>query len=428
MSDSDPSTSSPRPLFRGEALKREARLDAILLEHSVRSWIVTLFATCVVSAVALFLTLGEYTRRARVTGQLVPEGGLVPINAPAAGFLTMVLVNEGDQVKRGDTVAKLAIRRALLDVGDSYSLVGESIRARRENLETGHRSELDMLRSQRSSLQRQVAWANSEIDAARETIDSKRQRLDSSSQKLLRMKELVKDGFVSADQVQQQQATTLEDTSELRDAERVLASLRRQVEQLELSLREIPAREAQLAAMHERAKLDVNLAQIANDSQNEIKVVAPASGIVTTRVANPGLSVTPDTSLITISPADRLLEARMLVPSRSVGLIEVGQRVKMRYPAFPYQKFGQYEGTISNISRSALTENEIRTLTGNASPGPEPLYKVTVTLRDQHVRAYGREAQLRAGMQCEADIFLEHRRLIEWLFEPLYALNQRLET
>jgi membrane fusion protein len=33
---------------------------------------------------------------------------------------------------------------------------------------------------------------------------------------------------------------------------------------------------------------------------------------------------------------------------------------------------------------------------------------------------------LAAGMRLQADVLLERRRLVEWLFEPLLGLRQRL--
>jgi membrane fusion protein len=41
------------------------------------------------------------------------------------------------------------------------------------------------------------------------------------------------------------------------------------------------------------------------------------------------------------------------------------------------------------------------------------------------VAAYGRDEPLQAGMQVEANVFLDRRRLIEWVFEPLFSLAGR---
>ena len=43
----------------------------------------------------------------------------------------------------------------------------------------------------------------------------------------------------------------------------------------------------------------------------------------------------------------------------------------------------------------------------------------------QAIDAYGKPEPLKAGMQVEADILLDRRRLIEWIFEPLLSLSGR---
>jgi membrane fusion protein len=53
----------------------------------------------------------------------------------------------------------------------------------------------------------------------------------------------------------------------------------------------------------------------------------------------------------------------------------------------------------------------------------EPLYRVTVSLARQTAVAYGEPLALQPGMQLEADVVLEERRLFEWVLEPLYTLT-----
>jgi membrane fusion protein len=56
----------------------------------------------------------------------------------------------------------------------------------------------------------------------------------------------------------------------------------------------------------------------------------------------------------------------------------------------------------------------------------EPLYRIKVRLASQSIDAYGHAEALKAGMQVEADILLDRRRLIEWIFEPLISLSGRV--
>ena len=45
---------------------------------------------------------------------------------------------------------------------------------------------------------------------------------------------------------------------------------------------------------------------------------------------------------------------------------------------------------------------------------------------EPELRAFGTTQPLVAGMRMQADVLLERRRLIEWLFAPVLGLTNRL--
>ena len=149
------------------------------------------------------------------------------------------------------------------------------------------------------------------------------------------------------------------------------------------------------------------------------------TGVVATQLVKAGQAVQAGQPLLSLLPGDGGLEAELLVPSRAIAFIEPGDRVLLRYQAYPYQKFGHQHGTVERISRSALGAAEAGGSIGNGPQG-EPLYRVTVALAAQAVTAYGRPEPLKPGMLLDADILGERRRLIEWVFEPLYSLKGRV--
>jgi membrane fusion protein len=133
--------------------------------------------------------------------------------------------------------------------------------------------------------------------------------------------------------------------------------------------------------------------------------------------------VTPGTALVAIIPADATLEAQLFLPSRSIGFVHRGEEVLLRYLAFPHQKFGMHRATIIAISRNPMLPGELGFTPADGTR--EPLYRAKAMLDAQAIAAYGRLEPLQAGMQFEADILLDRRRLIEWIFEPLLSLAGR---
>jgi membrane fusion protein len=78
---------------------------------------------------------------------------------------------------------------------------------------------------------------------------------------------------------------------------------------------------------------------------------------------------------------------------------------------------------VTAIARSPLAPSELGFVPPDGTR--EPLYRIKARVDSQSILAYGREEPLQAGMQLEADIQLDRRRLIEWVFEPLLSLAGR---
>jgi len=121
--------------------------------------------------------------------------------------------------------------------------------------------------------------------------------------------------------------------------------------------------------------------------------------------------------LASLLPAQARLQAQLLAPSSAIGFVREQQPVLLRYAAFPYQKFGHQRGEVVQVSRAPLP---------SATPGAAPMYRITVALERQSIAAYGLEQPLVPGMQIEADVLLERRRLIEWIFETVLGIAGRV--
>ena len=110
------------------------------------------------------------------------------------------------------------------------------------------------------------------------------------------------------------------------------------------------------------------------------------------------------------------------MPTRAIGFVTKGKEVSLRYEAFPFERFGQYRGVIADVSQTVWSPGE--------KVGPltirEPAYRITAKLDQQSVIAMGQEIPLRSGMLVNADILLEKRSLLEWIFEPVLQLRGRL--
>jgi membrane fusion protein len=413
-------------LFRPEALaaKRGEWLGTIQLAAPLSGWVLCAIALALAVGLLAFLTFGHYTRRERVSGQLLPAQGLLSVGSPNAGTVARVLVHEGDGVKHGDALIEISGELDSAALGGTRALISTQLRAQRTRLQADLDDQRRLADQQASGLRARLAMLRDQIAQIDAQLALQRKQTDSAQQLLDKIAPLRDKGYVSAIQIQQEEANVLNGRSQLKALQRQRLDAQQQIADATQQLAQIPLN---LAGKHNDthralAEIDQQLAQ--NEAQRAVVLRAPADAIVSTLPVDTGQAVAAGQTLLTLVPSGSQLQAQLLVPSSGVGFVRAGDRVVLRYRAYPYQKFGLHYGRVAQVSRSALTPNEIAAITGQAAN--EPLYRVAVKLDDTSVLAYGKREPLKAGMALDADILQERRRLIEWVFEPLYGLGRRV--
>ncbi len=411
-------------LFRHEVLEsRQSRwLGGIVLGQPPGPWLLTGLAVFSSALVIAFAVLGDYTRRTRVTGQLVPSLGVASVTSPAVGTLAQVRVQEGQRVLAGDVLAVVATPRSTLAGGDTARATLVAIAQRRQGVLESHASQRLQLQAQRDGLTARIADATAELRQVHAQLATQRRQQALAEQTLARFRSLREKQYVTELQLQQQQSQALDQLGQVQSLQRQALALRRQRSELEQARRELPSRRAALAAAERRDRAGLAQEAVEASSRAQAVIRSPVSGTVATLLGQAGQAVQAGQPVLSLLPAASPLEAHLLVPSRAVGFVEAGDAVLLRYQAFPYQKFGHHRGRVLRISRSALSAPELASLLGNASAG-EPYYRIVVALERPTVRAFGREESLKPGMLLDADILGERRRLWEWAVEPLHAVR-----
>ena len=413
------------PLFRRETEEARAAswLGSIVLIRPVSFSVLTLCALFTAVILAAYFIGGHYTRKARLTGVLAPTEGVMRIVAQQAGMVTSIAVHEGDDVDRDAPLVVMTDPRAPA----AHETTEHALRAR-------FAERREMLLRQRATT---IAAADVEVGAAlgreralerertqiRRELGVQEERLRVAARNYARMERLRDTGFMSAAAVDRERENEIEQRSRLETLRRSAMALERERSDQEADATLAAARlRAQLAAIDvQRAAMEQEALERA--LQYRAIVAAPGRGRVGAVLVEPGQMVLPGTTLLTVLPADATLEALLYAPSRSMGFVKVGQDVLLRYAAYPHQKFGSHRAVVRAISASAMSASELGIVPPDG--GREPLYRIRATLDAQDIRAYGRAEPLQAGMQLEADVLLDRRRLIEWVFEPLLSLAGR---
>lgn len=194
--------------------------------------------------------------------------------------------------------------------------------------------------------------------------------------------------------------------------------------------------EAQIGRLHAEASLASSEASTLKIQQQErelgleaahvARLVAPIDGIVTSLQIRSGGTVAAGQTLAvviptTTTPSEKSLEVELWAPSRAVGFVRPGAKVRIMYDAFPYQTFGIGHGVVQEVSGTPLSPGELSAPTASH----EQLFRIRVSIVHSSLKAYGRSWTLVPGMRLSADLILEEQSLLEWILGPLRAVRNR---
>lgn len=421
---------SQSQLFRDEVLiaKKNSWLGEIVLIRPLSFRIVASFSLLLVIALALFLFLGQYTKRIPASGVLQPIGGIIKVQSSQAGIVVRRLVEEGSKVTSGQP---LFILSSDITLGNNaYSTATQEANASIVNSFTQRKLSLDIdrenlllqVRQQKAQFEQNATNLHEQIQQIDAEILLQQQRLDSAEAQHRRQQQLAQEKYISDSALAQKKDQVAEIASHLQNLLRVKSSLRSSLQNTQNELDSLPLKLKREQGQLERQALELAQNQLASQSRSQFVVTAVDAGTVTNIMVDVGQMITTQ-SLASILPEHSKLEAHLYISNRAIGFIKPGQNVLLRYAAYPHQKFGQFLGNISEVARVTLGATELPAAIAKKIDESESYFRVKVALNKQSIQAYGKQQALTPGLQVDADILQSKRRLIEWLFEPLLTLT-----
>lgn len=423
-----PDTPTQR-LFREELLDQQGQKllgDIVLTPKASMLW-VSIGAALIGLAVIALLVFGSYTRRTTVTGQLVPVAGLMRVHTPQTGVVLEKKVNEGQLVKKGDVLYVLTSDRIGEGARELQADIGAQVTERRRSMEAEIARNSAAESGEIGNLERRAATQRAEVAAIQRQIEQQKLRLQLAQDASSRYQGLADKDYIAKEQLFQKQMELSEQQSRLGGLQKDVLVAQRE---LATTVREVE--NTRLRYGNQNALLGRSMSSAAQElteveGRRRVVVTAPQAGRATLVLAEVGQVVDATKPLLNIVPDGAPLEVRLYAPSRAIGFIRNGDRVLLRYAAFPYQKFGQHEGRVTSVSNSTAASTEVAGFTTpEMAQSGEPVYAITVALDRQTITTYGQARPLQAGMRVEADVLQESRRLYEWMLEPLYSISGKL--
>jgi len=411
-------------LFREEAINnhRERLWGNVILIQPFTFKLLTMVIASMIAMAIYFLFSNSYIKRESVVGYLVPDKGVAKVYAPTFGNIDEATIREGDLVSKGDVLLNIATRRSTVEIEDLSTSIAEQIELEKSSLERKVKREREFSRSESSRLEGRINDLKKEKLQISQQIESLEKRINIAQEKLETNRDLAEQGFIAKTALIDAEDRYLDIKAGISSATRILESINAQISDTKRQKAQLPIQMDSKLTDFERQQNGLNNRLLENVSQKSYAIRAPIDGKISFMQVKNGQSVSMNAPILTILPEDTMLYADLFVPTRAVGFIEKGQKVLLRYSAFPYQRFGLHDGEITDISKVILAPNEVPV----PVPLAEPVYRVTVALDKQSIQAKGQNIPLQTGMMLEADILVDERSLAEWLLEPIYSLKGRI--
>lgn len=449
-----------RPL--GEALEdHSAEGIAVLTAEPWRFMQATVFTLAgLIVAALLWSFIGKADVIVTAQGALQPESEVRRFYAPIDGELANLYIAEGQPVSKGDTLARLNARGAieaaknaleaqlrLEDAEREWSQFPER-KALMERKIAALKQAMELEEHQHSKraaegTSRLAESQRAQLQEARTNVEEARRAREAArieAEKYERLFSMTGGGGVSQLQVESKRNALQAADNSLRVAQARVSELtarqsqefsqaRAQLEtsgqeftklqlQYEAAIKEIANTEEKLRLQLQTARLVAEAAariRFENiDKDNFLLVMAPVDGVITdVTTTQPGDKVQANSPIGGIAPRDARPILKVEIAEHDRAFIKEGQPVKLKFNAFPYQRYGVINGTLDHISPATKTSPQSK----------QPVYEGRIALEKDHYMVAETRYPLRYGMTATAEVIVRERRLIDMALDPFRQIG-----
>ncbi|WP_345827602.1 HlyD family secretion protein [Pantoea sp. BRR-3P] len=415
-------------MFRQEAVENHRmkwRGRALLLP-GIPFWLIAGLSLFFITLFLTFVIASTYTRRINVTGEISTYPRAANVYSSVQGVVVKQFVTAGQMIETGAPIYQIDVSKTThngvvsenqrRDIDHQLERIAQII----SRLESSKKATLDMLEKQKEQYAGALLRSTDILRRAQEGIGIIKENMDNYRRYQLR-------GLVNKDQLTNQVALYYQQQNNLLGLSSQNDQNALQVTALESQIYTQGAEFDNQIYQMELQRFELQKEQLNIDAGGTIIVRALAAGRIDSLSVTVGQMVNAGDSLLQILPHTIDHYALVLwVPNDAIPYLTLGDRVNIRYEAFPAEKFGQFAGTVTAISRAPASPQEMLTYQGaprSALTAAIPYYKVIVRPEKPVVMYGGKRLSLENGIKAQSTLFLEKRRLYQWMFSPFYDMK-----
>lgn len=374
--------------------------------------------------IALLVALNSnYTKKETVRGWVESGAGGVKVygNSTKGEVINEVLVVEGQYVDKGQVLVIVRDISAQEDGDDYNNLISKRLLARRLQLEDQISAAIQVFDSKIKNAEESMRLEQSRKLMLEQRLKISEERVQLLSNTIARSEVLLQKNHISL----AHHENLLEEQLERKD--------RHGLAYLELVQQRLRIEELMSAVEFMKLERQMDIARLQDQSlmlEMEIdrsridwhrSITSPVAGYVSNLQIVEGSTVEQSKPILSILPNKDISAVSLIVPARSAGFIRTGQLLNIRIDAFPYEKYGFYEGKVEQVSENIYLPDEF---IGIPISIGEPFYLINaIMLPSEGLIA---DMQLKTGMTLEADIKIESKTVFEWIISPLNRVIKKI--
>lgn len=409
--------------------------STIELRRDTAGNLMVLFFVALAVFISASLWFGTFSKQETMRGIVIGSKGSQRITSIVGGTVSKIWVEQGQPVKVG---------QRLITIIPQQTAAGESSLSNADLLSLTEQKQNAL--TQISEIQATMAHDAEDLDAFERNLLELASNLKGQERVLrdaavaqentvAKMRDYLKRGYATRESVTAQERAWQEYNQQL-------ASVRMQMTQL-ASTRIEQRRTVQLTyntnvsrlAELDRMVSELDARILRAKSAIATDIISVADGQVAAINVREGSEVLVGDTVAAIGNPEEPFTIGLQAPSRTMGLLTIGQTVVLKYDAYPYKTFGVKRGRIISISSQPVTVpkdddqqmalmNPALAKSAAANP-PQSKFLVEVEPEDKTILAYGEERQILIGSTLSADVIIERRRLIDWVLDPILAMRGR---
>lgn len=375
-------------------------------------------------------------------GHVVMESSIKKVQHPTGGVVGSIHVKSGDHVKGGDLLLRLDDTQTRANLGVIVSqlteLTGRKARlaAERDTAEavdfpagfeaggedamrvaSGERklfaAKRQSLESQKSQLRERVGQFRHEIAGLSRQEKAKAREQELVSDELKRLEDMYRQKLVPVTRVLAMQRDTTRIAGEHGALLSQIAKVDGQITETELKIIQLDET-ARAEAQRELREVEARLGELeerrvaAQDVLTRVEIRAPHAGIVhELAVHTVGGVIPPGDTVMGIVPVSDSKVVEVQLSPTDIDQVVVGQKARLRFPAFNQRTTPELDGTVSRIGAD---------LTHDSKSGTS-YYVARITI-DEGDLTNLRQLKLVAGMPVEAFIQTGERTALSYFAKP----------